>query len=231
MGHTGLQLPDRQYVARLHLFHNAAYHLQYIYVDYQPIATEGGRYVQESHSIQFCRPEWKNIKQQGFHVWPANTLSGCSKQAAHISPILCRLRNSSPKTSLWTTESSIDFIHNRRVLANAFMSRCYKTAYLIRGILFYNLLTFNILQNPKDDSVCSTPYLENDYAESHKSVRPMRAERFFAERARPYAMMRQDFTQNVNVPLIWRLVADWTFDAAPESLPLPKQSSNMVFPV
>ncbi len=25
---------------------------------------------------------------------------------------------------------------------------------------------------------------------------------FFAERARPYAMMRQDFTQNVNVPLI-----------------------------
>ena len=148
MDHTVLQLIDRQHVARTHLFHNAAYHLQYIFIDCQPIATEGGRYVQESHSIQFCRPEWKNTKQQGFHVWPANMLSWCSKQAAHISPILCRLRNSSPKTSLWTTESSIDFIHNRRVLANAFMSRCYKTAYPIRGILFYNLLTFNILQTP-----------------------------------------------------------------------------------
>lgn len=148
MGHTVLQLLDRQHVARTHLFHNAAYHLQLIHIDCQPIATEGGRYVQESHSIQFCRPEWKNTKQQGFHVWPANMLSGCSKQAAHISPILCRLRNSSPKTSLWTTESSIDFIHNRRVLANAFMSRCYKTAYPIRGIMFYNLLIFNILQTP-----------------------------------------------------------------------------------
>ncbi len=57
MGHTVLQLIDRQHVARTHLFHNAAYHLQYIFIDCQPIATEGGRYVQESHSIQFCRPE------------------------------------------------------------------------------------------------------------------------------------------------------------------------------
>lgn len=55
--HTVLQLIDRQHVARTHLFHNAAYHLQYIFIDCQPIATEGGRYVRESHSIQFCRPE------------------------------------------------------------------------------------------------------------------------------------------------------------------------------
>ncbi len=42
MGHTGLQLPDRQYVARPHLFHNAVYHLQSIYIDYQLFATESG---------------------------------------------------------------------------------------------------------------------------------------------------------------------------------------------
>ena len=42
MGHTVLQLFDRQHVARTHLFHNAAYHLQSIHIDFQPFATYGG---------------------------------------------------------------------------------------------------------------------------------------------------------------------------------------------
>ena len=42
MDHTVLQSIDRQPVARTHLFHNAAYHLQSIYIDYQLFATESG---------------------------------------------------------------------------------------------------------------------------------------------------------------------------------------------
>ena len=92
------------------------------------------------------------------------------------------MRSSSPKTSLWTTESIIDFTHNRRVLASTFMSRRYKTVYLIRDILFWNSLIFNILQRPtlsrKADPVWSNPCLGTTMQEAIGSVRPMRAETF-----------------------------------------------------
>ncbi len=88
MGHTVLQLIDRQHVARTHLFHNAAYHLQYIFIDCQPIATEGGRYVQESHSIQFCD---RNEKTQNNRDFTFGQRIRCpdAQSKRHIYPQYC----------------------------------------------------------------------------------------------------------------------------------------------
>lgn len=145
-----------------------------------------------------------------------------------------RIRRSSPKTSLWTTESIIDFTHNRRVLASTFMSRRYKTVYLIRDILFWNLLIFSILQRPtlsrKADPVWSNPCLGTTMQEAIGSVRPMRAETFCCGAS---AASRNDVAVYWNVPreIYWNILKNKYPQTSPKSLSMPGVSSAVKIPL
>ena len=88
MGDTVLQPTDRQHIAEPHLLlvttfsqfmliinhlqlkvDAGFFHLQYISIEYHPIATEGGRYG-NNYSIYFCIPDSKTQNIPNFTMSP-----------------------------------------------------------------------------------------------------------------------------------------------------------------